>query len=743
MSEKRRRICPFCEATCGLVLTIDGRKVTRVEGDADDPFSEGFICPKGAALAQFDADPDRLRTPLIREGTTWREAAWDEAFEHIDANLNRIVEEHDKHALAAYVGNPVVHNLSLLLYNSVLLRALGSPNIFSATSVDQLPKQLVCAALFGTGLSVPIPDIDRTDYLLILGANPVESNGSLLTAPNIGDRLKRLRKRGGKLIVIDPRRTKTARLADAHHFIRPGTDAHFLFALVHTIFEEDLANLGRLEEHVMQLDQVRELCAPFTPEAAAGRCGIPAETIRQIARDLATSPTAAVYGRIGTCTQAFGTLASWLVEVIHVLTGNLDREGGALFTLPAHGPGNTKGKPGSGRGLRMGRRSSRVRNHPEIFGEFPVACLAEEIDTPGERQVRALITVAGNPVLSTPNSDRLDRALASLEFMVSVDVYLNETTRHANVILPGVSSLEGSHYDPAFEAFAIHNYARYSPALFEIPEGQMDEWEILLRLTGILSGAGPQSDITFFDDLVISTLIQRETSAETSCIHGRESDEILEALKPRRGPDRMLDFMLRTGPYGEGFGANPDGLTLDKVAAAPTGIDLGPLKPRLPEVLRTVSGKVELAPDIVTEDIDRLVEDLTADDNGLLLIGRRDLSSNNSWMHNLPTLVAGHARCTLQIHPDTAAACGVADGEEAAVTSRVGTVCAPVTVTDAIAPGVVSLPHGWGHDHDDLRLSVAREHAGVNSNILTDEDLMDVPSGNAVLCGIPVTVGPA
>lgn len=738
--ETRRRICPLCEATCGLKLTVENDTILSVRGDDNDAFSEGYICPKGVALKDLHDDPDRLHRPQIREGHTWREATWDEAFEIVCQGLTPIVEEHGRNAVGVYLGNPTIHNTSLALYAPVLLKALRSKNIFSASTVDQFPKQLACALLFGTGLSVPIPDIDRCQHLVILGANPLVSNGSLMTAPNYGERMKRLRARGGKIVCIDPKRTATARASNEHYFITPGTDAWLLFAMVHVLFAEDLCAPGPLADHVEGVEAIRSLAEDFTPEFAAKHCGIDAETIRCLTREFAAAESAALYGRIGTCTQAFGTLTSWLVEVIHVLTGNLDRPGGAMFTLPAHGPGNTKGAPGTGRGFKAARWTSRVSGRPEIFGELPVACLAEEIETPGDGQIRALFTVAGNPVLSTPNGKRLAAALDTLDFMVSLDVYRNETTQYADVILPGLSPLQTPHYDFAFSQLAIQDWVRYtSPVFPPAPEAQQ-EWQTMLRLTGIISGMGSDPDTNFLDAMVTSQLIQRETRLETSPIQGREPDEILDALAPRVGPDRMIDFMIRTGPFGDGFGANPDGLTLDKVIAAGGNVDLGPLKPRIPEVLRTPSGKVDLALQAILDDVERLLETTPLDGDRLLLIGRRHLRSNNSWMHNVPSLVTGKPRCTLQMNPRDAAARQLADGALATVTSRVGTVQAPVEIVEDLAPGVVSLPHGWGHTERATQLSVARAHAGVNTNLLTDEAALDEPSGTAVLSGIPVDV---
>jgi anaerobic selenocysteine-containing dehydrogenase len=473
---------------------------------------------------------------MVRRGDQWKKVSWDDAFAEVERGIMPILQEHGRNALAFYVGNPNAHNIASLVYLPVLLRAAGTHNNFSASTVDQMPKQVTAGMMFGTALSIPVPDLERTEYLLLLGANPLVSNGSLMTAPDMRGRLRKLRQRGGKVIVIDPYRTRTAQESDEHHFIRPGFDAHFLFALVSTLFAENLVAPGKLTEHIAGLEQVHILAQAFPPERVAAACGIEEETIRRIARELAAAPRAAVYGRIGTCTQEFGTLASWLVDVLNVLTGNLDREGGAMFPRAAAGAHNTSGTPGKGRGVRFGRWKSRVRGLPEVFGELPAVCMAEEIETPGEGQVRALITLAGNPALSTPNSQRLQRSLGTLEFMVSVDIYLNETTRYANVILPPPPSLARSHYDLALYQLAVHNVANYSLPILEREPGTFDEWEIFLRLAGIFAGQGSTADIGRIDDLSVTTLIQREIATPGSRIEGRDMGDLLEALKPRRGP---------------------------------------------------------------------------------------------------------------------------------------------------------------------------------------------------------------
>ncbi len=735
------RTCPLCEATCGLELTMRGHDIVRVRGDRDDVFSHGFVCPKGTALKALESDPDRLRAPLVHSGDRWDEVSWADAWAEVERGLTGVIEQHGREAVALYLGNPNVHNLAGLIYNRALIRSLGTPNVYSASTVDQMPKQVSAGLMFGTPLSVPVPDIDRTDHLLVLGANPFESNGSLMTAPDMPGRLRALRHRGGKLVVVDPRRTKTAEEADEHLFIRPGTDAHFLFAIVHTIFDERLETPGKLASLTNGITRVRRLARKFSPERMATVCGIDAETIRRTARELAVARRAAVYGRIGTCTQEFGTTASWLVDVCNVITGNLDSPGGAMFPLPAAGGPTTRGAPGVGAGVTFGRRRTRVRGLPEVYGEFPSACLAEEIDTPGTGQVRGLITVAGNPVLSTPDSGRLDRALASLEFMVSVDIYLNETTRHANVILPGPGALTHGHFDIALYNFAVRNVAHYSKPVVDPRAGEVPEWELLARLASIAAGHGADGHDAV-DDMVIGGLVQSAVRSAHSNVSGRNADELLEMLAPRRGPERVLDFMLRTGPFGDGFGAEPDRLTLALLEDHPHGIDLGPLQVRLPEVLRTPSGKIELAPAPLVRDVARLsrsVARLSRLDT-MVLVGRRDLRSNNSWMHNITVLVKGKERCTLHVHPGDAQRLGLRHGDAARVVSRTGTVELPAEVTDAVMPGVVSIPHGWGHDLEGVELNVAGRYAGVNSNLLGDGDLIDPLSGNAVLNGIPVRV---
>ena len=739
------RTCPLCEAGCGLEITVTDGAVTRIRGDQQDVFSHGYICPKGSTLRQLHDDPDRLRRPLVKRDGVHVEVDWPEAWAEVERGLRAVITRTGHESIGVYVGNPNAHNLGAMLYNRAVLTGMGTKSRFSASTVDQMPKQVASAYMFGTPVTVAVPDLDRTDLLLVLGANPYASNGSLCTAPDFPGRIEAMRARGGRLVVVDPRRSRTAEEADLWVPIRPGTDALFLLSIVHVLFAEGLADLGpRIAAHADGLEEVRALAERFSPETTAAATGIDPDTVRQVARDLAAAPTAAVYGRIGTTTTEFGTTASWLVDVVNALTGNLDRPGGAMFPLPATGGPNVRGRAG-GRRFTVGRGRTRVRDLPEVMGEYPVAALAEEITTPGEGRLRALVTVAGNPVLSTPNSEQLDAALADLDFMVSVDIYLNETTRHADVILPPPSSLQRGHYDVLLLQFAVRNVANYSPPVLPLDDGQPDEWEILAKLGMIAQGLGADADPAVADDLSISGLIRSSVGDATSPIHGRDAEEIRTLLDAagRRGPERILDFMLRTGPYGEAFGANPGGLTLDVLLANPHGVDLGALEPRVPEVLRTRSGRIELAPPELVADVPRLVQamsDMAA--QPLVLVGRRHLRSNNSWMHNIEVLVKGRPRCTLQVHPDDAVSLGLVDGGHARVTSRVGSVEAPVEVTEAIRPGVVSLPHGWGHGVEGTRLRVAAERSGVNANVLSDHDALDPLSGTSVLNGIPVSVTP-
>jgi anaerobic selenocysteine-containing dehydrogenase len=715
------RVCPLCEATCGLTLTIEGTEVTGARGDREDVFSKGFICPKGASFGGLDADPDRLRTPLVRTGGVLREATWSEAFDAIAAKIPALIGEHGKQAGGVFLGNPNVHTMAGGLYPPLLLSTLGTRNVFTASTLDQMPKHVSSGLLFGDANAIPVPDLERTAHLLLIGANPLESNGSLCTAPDFPGKLKALRKRGGTLTVIDPRRTRTARLADRHAAIRPGTDALLLAALTQVVVEEKLADPGELAEHLDGYDELGEAVADFTPEAVAGACGLDADTIREIARELAAAPCAAVYGRIGSCTVEHGTLASWLVDVLNILTGNLDRPGGALFPLSA--TGRAPRAAGPGKGFALGRWSSRVSGHPEAKGELPVAALAEEIETPGEGRIRALIVIAGNPVLSAPDGDRLDRALAEgLDFMVSVDPYLNETARHADVVLPPPPPSQSAHFDFALNSLAVRNQVRYSGPAVPLEEGRMDESEILARLVlavGGNHGAPPEA----VDDLVIATTIAKAGLPES----------LAADLTGSTGAERRLDLMLRLGPYE---------LTLAQLLARPHGIDLGPLEPRVPQVLRTRSGRIELLPEPIAADLPRLRASLGARPDGLVLVGRRHLRSNNSWMHNVAALRGGSNVCTLQIHPDDAARIGLADGDTARITAAGGEVEAPAEITDSVRAGVVSLPHGWGHNRPGTRMSVAGADPGVNVNQLLDGTLLDPLSGTAVLNAVPVSVTP-
>ena len=742
------RTCPLCEATCGLEISVNPQEqIVRIRGDKDDVFSHGFICPKGSTLKQLHEDPDRLRKPMVKRNGVHVEVTWDEAWKEVERGLMGVIERHGRGSLSAYLGNPNAHNLGPQLFSGVMLRSMGTRNIFSASSVDQMPMHVAGGFMFGSAQHIPVPDLDHTDYLLMLGANPYMSNGSLCTAPDYPGRIQAIRARGGKVVVVDPRRSKTAENSDEWVSIRPGTDGLFMAALANVMFAEGIAKVEpRIASQMNGLEEFRTAVLPFTPERVTAATGVPAETIVRIAREMCAAPTCAVYGRIGVNTVEFGSTNAWLVNALSIITGNFDKRGGDMFTTPAAGGASTRGTAGKGKGFQTGRGHSRVSNKPEVLGEYPVAVFGEEILTPGENQIRAAITVAGNPVLSTPHSEQLDRALADLEFMVSIDIYLNETTRHADVILPPPSALEKDHYDVGLYVYAVRNIANYSEPVLQKDADSPEEWEILVKMGAILQGLGTDVDPAAMDDQNIFATVTSAVATSSSNISGRNADEILALLNKdgRRGTARMLDFMLQTGPYGAAFGANPSGLSLDVLLANPHGVDLGALEPRIPEGLRTPTGMIELSPPQLIADLVRLEASIEkADNSQMLLVGRRELKSNNSWMHNIKVLTKGSLSCTAHVHPDDAARLGLADGGTVRITSRVGSVDAPVEVTDSVRQGVVSLPHGWGHGVAGTQMGVAAEKAGVNSNILTDDQVMDPLSGNAALNAIRVTLQPA
>lgn len=699
-----RRACNLCEAICGLEIRVAGDEILSIRADDADPLSQGHICPKAVALQDIHADPDRLKRPLRRTADGWVEMEWDAAFDLVADRLCAIVEQHGHDAVANYLGNPTVHNYGGLTHGPRFLGTIKTRNRFSATSVDQLPHQLVAYWMYGHQLLVPIADIDRCDYLLVLGANPMASNGSLMTVPAFPKRLKAMQARGGRMVVVDPRRSETAEVADEHLFIRPGTDAAFLAALLKVIDCENLGDLGRLDAFTDGFDAVMDAIGERDVHQLAAHCGVPLATIIRIAREFAAAERGAVYGRMGVSTQARGTLCQWLIQLLNIATGNLDHEGGPMFTRPAVDlVDNPTSRPGS-----FGRWKSRVRGLPEFGGELPVAALAEEILTPGDGQVRALITVAGNPVLSTPNGGQLDAALASLAFMVSIDFYLNETTRHADVILPPTCTLEHDHYDLIFHAFAVRNTARYSEPLFERGPEQRHDWEIFEAL----------------GDRIAARLGAKRA--------------------PHPRPDQVIDMGLKIGPYGS-LKKHPMNLSLAALKAAPHGIDLGALEPALPARLTHADKRIRCALPELMAELAAFAEslDAPAEPAALSLIGRRHVRSNNSWMHNARRLVKGPQRNRLLMHPDDLAARGLADGATVRIASRVGAVEIEVESSDSMMPGVVSLPHGWGHGRDGVRLAVAAEHAGVSPNDLTDHLLIDPVCGNAALNGVPVTVAAA
>lgn len=725
------RTCPLCEAMCGLEIHVEGGpdhgKVTSIRGNRDDVWSRGHLCPKGTSLAALHDDPDRIRQPMIKVDGQWREVSWDAAFRRCTELLTPVIDKYGIGAVTAYTGNPLAHSFSLARYAGILMGMSGMPVTYSPGTVDQWPKNLSSHLMYGLWWNFPVPDIERTDLLVIMGANPAASQGSLLAAPNVMGLIDGIRKRG-KVIVIDPVRTLTAARADEWLPIVPGTDAALLLAVAHTLFEENLVNPG---PHVDGVDAMRRAAADWPPERVSAVTGIDADRIHRLARELAATEKSVVYSRIGLCNQEFGSLASWLVDVINILTGHFDAPGGAMFPKPAAWSITTQPLPGLQDGApEFGRWHTRVRGAKEVLGQAPVSCMAEEIATPGDGQLKALITVAGNPVLSTPAGDKLDEVLPMLEAMISVDLWLNETTRHADVILPGLSPLEQPHHDDLILLFAIRSIANYSAPVFD-PGDRPHEWEILIRLTGLCTGTPAEDvDVTAIDDGFFDYL------AFTQGLDGAQ----IRKLYDHGGPERMLDLTLRTGPFGDQYGKNPGGLTLDLLKANPNGIDFGPMVPQLPDILGTADKKIRLAPQYLLDDLPRLAARMERPAEPLVLVSRRHLRSNNSWLHNVPALMKGKDRCTLLIHPDDAARCGVTDDDVVTVKSEAGEIKVPVEVTESIKPGVVSMPHGWGHGKPGTRMSVANGSPGANTNVLSPPTFVDEPSGNGVLNGIPVTI---
>ena len=725
------RTCPLCEAMCGLEVHFTGDEVKLIRPNRGDVWSKGYICPKGTTLGHLHHDPDRLRVPLVRNSAgVLVPASWDEAWARAEELMGAVRDRHGIEAVTAYIGNPAAHNYSISRYVGLFMGLAGLPMIYSAGTIDQWPKNLTCWLMYGHQWRIPAPDIERTDFMVVQGANPHASQGSLLAHADVMGALDRVRGRG-EVVVIDPRRTGTAARADQWLPIRPGTDALLQLAVVNVLFAEGLVRLGHLAGRLKGVAEVRRAAADFPPERVAAACGADPEAIRSLARRFAAADRAVWYARIGTCNQEFGTLASWLPDVICALTGNLDRPGGLMWAKPVAWSIALRPRDEP---IQIGRWASRVRGAGEVMGQVPLSCLAEEIDTPGSGQIKALIVICGNPVISAPDSGRLDAALPLLDCMISLDNALNETSRHADVVLPGLSALEQPHYDELLWSWATRSAAKWSPPLFEPPDGRPEEWEILLRLGALCAGIGQDGlDVAGIDNGYFSALAQMGGADPAAAL----------AASPEPGPERINDLAVRTGPWGDRYGENPGGLTLEQIKQAPDGIDMGPMVPRIDEIVAHPDGMVDLAPGYITADLDRLARLIDRPAEPLVLTSRRHLRSNNSWMHNVGVLVSGRERCTLLIHPDDAAAAGVADGDLAVVSSVNGRIEAPVEVSDEMMPGVVSLPHGWGHDKPGTRQSVAREHPGVNNNLLAPPDFVDAPSGNAAVNGIPVEVTPA
>ena len=734
------RSCAFCEAACGIIVTADhaARKVLRVRGDEEDPFSQGFICAKAFALTELQSDPDRLRRPVRRQGRDFVEIGWDEAIAEAADRLKAAQQKNGRNSVAYYFGNPSGHKAPFILYGPLLIETLGSMQVYSPGTLDQIPKFVSGTLMFGGPLIQGIADIDRTRHLIIIGSNPVVSQGSMIVAPDIARRIKDVRRRGGKVVVIDPRRTETAQIADDYHAIRPGSDAYLLFAMIDTLFKDGRANLGRAATHVKHLSELKALAAEFPPERAAGMTGIDADTIRTLARELAAASEGVVHGRTGTCTQRFGTIASWLIDVLNILTGNLDRAGGAMFTgggvpfpLLFNETFNNGVPP-------LGRWHSRVGKLPESIGMLPTAALADEILVPGEGQVRALVTQAGNIALSNPNGAKLARAFESLDFMLSFDIYVNETTRHADIIIPGPSYAEHADFAVATPYETCRKFVKWGAPIFEPESGTPHDWQIFAGIAARMIGTSvAELEETYASRLLGKALAEgRPECRQVSMAAARA------AIGDEPGPDRIYDIMLRAGPLGDAFGAVPGGLNLQELKKHPHGLDFGPLTELLPAVLKTPDHLIDLAPPMLVADVARLrvALDESSPEDTLLMIGRRHARSKNAWMHNIHLLTKGKDRCTLLMHPKDAERRDLQSGDQARVKTHIDEITAPVEISEEMMQGVVSLPHGWGHNVPGTRQRIAEVHAGVNANAIIDEQSLDVPSASTVLNGVPVVV---
>lgn len=752
------RTCNLCEAMCGIEITTSGKEIVSIKGDKKDPLSGGYLCPKAVALQDIHNDPDRLKQPLKKTATGWEEISWKEAFNTVEKKIKGIQKEYGKDAVGAYLGNPNTHNHGSIMTLLPFLKSLRTKKRFSATSNDQLPHMLVNLKLFGHQALFPVPDIDNTDLFICMGGNPLASNGSLMTAPNIKNRLQAIQERGGEVIVIDPRRTETAAIADIHHFIKPGSDALLLLAILHVLFDEGRVHTGRLTPYLKDVELLQVTCSAYSPRVVSKQTGIAAKDIRSLALKLANTEKALLYTRMGTSTQQFGTITTWLAYCINILTGHLDKRGGMMFTRPAIDIVEL-GAMAKQQG-HFDRYRSRVSKLPEFSGELPASALAEEILTEGQGKIRAMVTSAGNPVLSSPNGKEVDRALKSLDFMVSVDFYLNETTRHADIILPPTGPLEHSHYDIVFNMVSVRNTVKYSPTVFKPGKNTKHDWEIFLELTKRFSSKD------------IATSVKAELRFQA--LHKLGIDGILDVLlrtgsygSKMRSVDFVAKPMITTlidllpvdhpvhklftlGPYNENNQSLTKGLSLDHLRQFPNGLDLGPLQPCLPERLYHPEKKIKLAPKLFIKDLARLNDhfglhsksskETDNSDSEFLLIGRRHIRCNNSWLHNSQRLVKGKDRCTLMIAEDDAARLDIKDGQQVNVSSAVGTLTIAAEVTDIMMPGVVSMPHGWGHNQANTKLRVANKTPGVSMNDLTNDKKIDKLSGTSILNGIPVTL---
>lgn len=721
-TENKLTFCRICEPLCGMVATVEDGRLTTLRPDREHPLSSGFACPKGIAFTEVVNDPDRVTKPLRRGPDGFEEVGWDEALTDIATRLSAVLREHGSGAVGWYMGNPAAFSYSHLVGVIAFIKGIGRhSHYFTASSQDTSSRLLASQFLYGSPLSVPIPDLNRTDLLVMMGANPLVSHGSFLTAPRIKDRLRDITGRGGRVVVIDPRRTETAAEYDWLGIV-PDTDAYLLLSLLQVLFAENIADRPSIESQAHGLDWLRAQAARFTPEVTAATTGIRPDDVRALARTLAETPRAAVYGRFGTCVGRNGTLTTYLIDAVNLVAGNLDTAGGSVFN-PLRIPGQRWAMLLMGAMLRRAyrRKRTRIGGFGSVIGAEPAALMAKEIAVPGPRQIRALFVSAGNPVLSVPNGDELEAATEKLDLMVGLDFYLTETAAHCDYLLPVTTMYERDDFALTFQQFQATPFRQATEAVVAPPGEARSEWAIIDDLMHRMSARTPV--------FAVLGLIRR----------------LLRSIGRQLDPRPIADLIIRISEGGDRFGLRRTGLTFRRLTGDhPHGVVLGPhIRTRvLREVLAYADRRVHLRHDEIATEIATLSEHEDSDRYPLRLIGMREPRSENSWMHNSPLLRRGNNReHRALMHSDDAAELGIADRDVVQVTSMTGQIELPVELTADIVRGAVAIPHGYGHKGTG-RWQVANRAGGANVNLLmsSEPEHIEALAGMSQLTGVPISV---